>query len=79
LLGIANQEKRAGSRAEPGPVGLLRVRAREIEQDLRLDGVGILELVDQEAFDPPLKIPADLGVVAKQGGGEKELVPEVQL
>ena len=48
LLGIADQEELAGDRLDGMPVRLVRIVRGEQEEHLRLEGVCVLELVDEE-------------------------------
>ena len=51
LLGVAHQEKRAGAQPKRLPVFHVAARRRvaaEAPEDLRLQGIGVLELVDQD-------------------------------
>jgi hypothetical protein len=75
LLRIADDEERAGQRHELLPVLLLRVRAGQVEEDLRLDRVRILEFVDEDRRETFAQGASDLGVVPQQlAGGEEEVL-----
>ena len=78
LLGIAHDEEAAGLRRELSPVLLLRVLARQVEEDLGLDRVGVLELVDEDGQEAFLEGAPDTGMVAEQVAGDQEQVLEVE-
>src|SRR5207248_10934925 len=48
----------------------------EVEGDLRLEGVGVLELVDEDPRPARLRPAADVGVVAEQVAGPRQEVVE---
>ena len=43
------------TRPDPAPVGLVGVVGREQQQDLRLQRIGVLELVDEDALEARLE------------------------
>ncbi len=66
LLRIAHQKQRSGPRNELVPVLLLHIRPCQIKQNLCLDGVCVLELIDQDVGIPPAEILPDLGIVPQE-------------
>ena len=78
LLGVADDEQRSGPERHARPVPLRARRAREQQDHLGLDRVGVLELVDEEPAILVLEGGADLQVVAEQGRGVLEQVVVVQ-
>src|SRR5207244_2250049 len=68
LLGVTDQEELAGHEAELPPVALVGLRRRGGKEpgDLGLEGVGVLELVEEEALEAGLGAAADLGLVAEE-------------
>ena len=78
LLGVADDEQLARRRPNPAPVPLGRVAGRQQQDDLRLQGVGVLELVDEDAGEAPLEVGADRVVVAHQIARLDQQVDEVE-
>ena len=79
LLGVPDHEERAGSRRHGAPVVAgLRV-AREQQQDLGLQGIGVLELVDEDPLVAPAEVAARPGVAAQQRRRMDQQVLEVDL
>ena len=83
LFRIAHDEQPPGEGSEVAPVGVLMwiVRWRgETNGDLQLNGVGVLELVEQHPLVPPVQCAADLDVVGlgEQAARVDEEVVEVE-
>ena len=57
LLRIADQEEPAGQRPRLAPVGLARIVGGEEQEDLRLQRIGVLELVDEDPLEALAEIP----------------------
>jgi hypothetical protein len=79
LLGIAHDEEGAGNRRELPPVPLVGLLSRQEKEDLRLDGIGVLELVHEDRRESLEQRASDLGVVAQEIARVEEKVLEVQL
>ena len=60
LLGIAHQEQLAGRRRHSQPGSFLRIAGRQQNQNLRLQGIGVLKLVDEDVRVAALQILAHL-------------------
>ncbi len=77
LLGVADDEElaglRGGRRASPWPWARLLVLGQE-EGDLGLQGVGVLELVDQDVVEALLEVAADREVSGQDVAGLQEEV-----
>ena len=78
LLRVADDEQLARRRPHPAPVALCGVVGCQQQQDFRLQRVGVLELVDEDAGETPLKIGAHVGVVPHQVAGRQQQVDEVE-
>src|SRR5207253_1075472 len=78
LLRIADQEELARNRAHAPPVAGGRVVRREEQENLRLQRVGVLELVDEDVREPALQLGTDRRVVADQVAGAEQQVDEVE-
>ena len=78
LLGIADDEELAGDGARAREVVLEGIVGREQEQDLGLEGVGVLELVDEQVREALLELAADGRVLLDEVPGEQEQVEEVE-
>ena len=78
LLGIADEEEGARSEREGRPVGggaLRRRLSAEAPENLGLQGVGVLELVHEDAGEARGEGPAHVIVIAQQiAGGENQIV-----
>ena len=57
LLRVADDEERAGRGNEAAPVLFHEVFPRQIKEDLRLNRIGVLELVHENGREAPLEIP----------------------
>ena len=66
LLRIADEKQRAGPGTRAPPVRLVVVVGREQQEDLRLERIGVLELVDEDPLEARLKSAAHLRVVARR-------------
>ena len=78
LLRVADEEQRAGPRARAPPVGLAVVVGREQQQDLRLQRIGVLELVDEDLLEARLEAAPDLRVVAHEVARAEQQIEEVE-
>ena len=78
LLGIADQEQRAGPRPDPAPVGLGIVVGGEQQQDLGLQRIGVLELVHEDPLEAGLEAAPHLGVVADEIARAEQQIEEVE-
>ena len=77
LLGIAHDEEGAGPGRDTPPVVAVGVRiARQQQQDLGLERIGVLELVDQHASVALPKFAASTRVLAQQLGRQHKQVLE---
>ena len=80
LLGIADQEERARPDAEPGPVVVAIDRlAAKPPEDLGLQGIGVLELVDEDVGETLPERAADVVMVAQQIARGEDQIVEVEL
>ncbi len=57
---------------------LARIVRREQQQQLRLQRIGVLELVDEDAREALLEVPPHLAVVANQVARAEQQVEEVE-
>ena len=78
LLRVADEEQRAGARARAPPVGLAVVVGREQQQDLRLERIGVLELVDEDPLEARLESAPHLCVVAHEVARAEQQIEEVE-
>ena len=80
LLGVAHDEQLPGDNGstllQSAPWSSSGV-AGEQEGNLRLDGVGVLELVDEDVREAALEVAAAAGVVAEEIAGPDEQVVEL--
>ena len=79
LLRIADEEQLAGRDLDAVGIALLRVVRREEQEHLRLERVGVLELVDEEVREALLEPDAHALVGAEQIAREHEEIEEVEL
>ncbi len=63
LLRVAHQKELPGNRASFTPVRRSRIAGGQQQQDLGLQRIGVLELIDEDAFETLLKARAHLRVV----------------
>jgi hypothetical protein len=78
LLGIAHDEELARRGHDVLPAADRRVRRRQQEHDLRLQRVGVLELVDEDVREAALEIGAHLATVAHEIARSQQEVDEVE-
>lgn len=78
LLRISDDQKLPRSRQSLVPPGRPGLTFGQEEDDLGLEGVGILELVHQEVAEPALEVGANLGVVAQEVPGLDQEVVEAE-
>ena len=64
LLGISDEEQLARHWTGCAPIRHARIVCREQEQDLGLDGIGVLKFVDEEMREPILELPSYAIIVA---------------
>src|SRR4051812_15382986 len=76
LLGIADEEQRAGPRPCASPIGLGVVVSGEQQQNLGLQWIRILKLVDEDPFEARLESLTDDGVVAHEIACTEEQIEE---
>ena len=79
LLGIADDEQLAGLETHGAPVVGGGAPLGQQEDDLRLQRVGVLELVDQQIVESRLKGGAHVAPPQQQVAGLAEQVGEVEL
>ena len=79
LLRVADEEELAGQYRHLPPVLLLGIIGREQEENLSLQGVGVLELVDEVVRVTLLQLAAHGCVFAHQVAGAQEQVEEIEL
>lgn len=77
LFGVANEEQRPGSQDGAAPSLGLRL-CGDAENDFRLHGVGILELIDQQARIAAGEPGANIGILADQRARLPQQVIEVE-
>ncbi len=78
LLGVAHHEELAGLEHDPPPRVGLRPALAEEEDDLRLERIGVLELVDQEIAEAPLQQSPRVAIGEEQVAQAAEEVGEVE-
>ena len=78
LPGVADQEELADAGGDFAPVPLGRIGRRQQQQDLGLQGIGVLELVDEDADVALLRVVADIVVVAEQVPRPKQQIDEIE-
>ena len=78
LLGVADDEQLPRRRPDPAPVPFRRIAGGEQQEDLRLQRIGVLELVDEDAGEPALEVGADRVAVAHEVARLDEEVDEVE-
>ena len=78
LLRVADEEQRAGPWTRAPPVGLPVVVGREQQEDLRLQRIGVLELVHEDPLEARLKPAPHLRVVAHEVARAEEQIEEVE-
>ena len=81
LLGVADQEERARTDLETSPLGRCRISwglAAQAPEDLRLQRIGVLELVDEDVGETRGERPAHRLVIAQQVARGEEQVVEVE-
>ena len=66
LLWIADDEQATGTRRQRAPVAVSGPLRGDVHHDLRLQRVGVLELIDEHARKALLEIAANLGLVAQE-------------
>ena len=78
LLRIAHDEQLSRRGARIPPARLRRVRGSDQQEDLRLQRVGVLELIHQDVREAPRELRAHRNVVADQVPGPHEQIEEVE-
>ncbi len=78
LLGIADDEESSRVRLGLAPVGLAGIVGGKKQEDLRLQRIGVLKLVDEDALEAALKPLADPAVVAHQVARDEQEVEKVE-
>ena len=78
LLRIADDEQLAGFGAGLRPAIGAVVRGRQQEQDFRLNGIGVLELVDEDPGESALQVAADLVIGTQQIARAGQQVCEIE-
>ena len=78
LLRVADHEELAGLELHLPPRRGARLALAEVEDDLRLQRVGVLELVDEEVAEAPLKGAAGVEIGREQVAQAAEEVGEVE-
>ena len=78
LLRVADEKQRAGPWTRAPPVGLAVVVGREQQEDLRLERIGVLELVDEDPLEARLESAPHLRVVAHEVARAEQQIEEVE-
>src|SRR6478736_2147711 len=78
LLRIADQEKLAGDRTHCAPVRLAGVVCGEKRKDLGLEGISVLEFVDEKVREALLQLAAHAGMIANEIAHLDEEVEEIE-
>ena len=78
LLRIADDEQASGHRDDRAPVGLVGIGGGEQQQDLRLQRIGVLELVDEDVREARLEAAADGRVAADEIARLEEQIEKVE-
>jgi len=78
LLGIADDEQLARLRANRAPVAFRGVVGGKQQEDLRLQRIGVLELVDEQVSEATLEVGAHGRDVAQEIARAHQQVDEVE-
>ena len=78
LLRVAHQEELPGHGTHAPPVALGGIGGGEQQQQLRLQGIGVLELVDEDVRPARLQAAAHVRVVAHQVARAQQQIDEVE-
>ena len=78
LLRIADDEELARDGMDLAPVGLSAIVRREQQEDLRLERIGVLEFVHEQAGETRLKRLAHFAVLHEQIARSQQQVDEVE-
>ena len=78
LLGVGDEEKLPRDGHHLAPVVLGGIRRGEKEKDLGLEGIGVLELVDEDVSEARLELAPDLGVLFQKVAGASEEVEKIE-
>ena len=78
LFRIANEEQLARHGVDVLPARLAGILRRQEQEDLRLQRIGVLELVHEEAAEAGLKVIADGRVVANQVARVQQQIEKVE-
>ena len=72
LFGVTYDEQRARNGTTISPIRFVGFVRRQIHHNLRLDRIGILELINAEVCKPMAEITTDRRLVSKQPGGSHQ-------
>ena len=78
LLRIADDEQLAGNGRDPPPVAFRRIVGGQQQQDLRLQRIGVLELVDEDVREARLERPADARMRREQIARAQQQIDEIE-
>ena len=78
LLRVADNEETAGNRRRGAPIRRGWIRGGEQHQDLRLQRVGVLELVDEDMCEAALKPASHQLVSPDQIAGLEQQIEEIE-
>ena len=78
LLRIADKKELAGNGADSAPVCVAVIVGGKQKKDLGLEGIGVLELVDEEVGEALLQLTTHAGIIANEVAGLDKEVQKIE-